>query len=188
MTWMILQSQHLGEEEYEPRRDPDWAGLEIHNEAITSMYVLIIKSSFAAFFSRALQHVVCIVSVSELDSPFSRWSKEQVCEWLQKQGLDLYVNQAQQCISSGQTLLKASQHDLEKVFFKKNPYFQICMYFYSFIILGYSVQCMMFLSVLQEMGIRHPLHRKKLQLALQSLGSEEDDTMGKLDYNWVTRK
>uniref|UniRef100_A0A671QYB1 Liprin-beta-1-like n=1 Tax=Sinocyclocheilus anshuiensis TaxID=1608454 RepID=A0A671QYB1_9TELE len=88
----------------------------------------------------------------ELDSPFSRWSKEQVCEWLQNQGLDLYVNQAQQWISSGQTLLKASQHDLEK-----------------------------------DMGIRHPLHRKKLQLALQSLGSEEDDAMGKLDYNWVTR-
>uniref|UniRef100_A0A673KGY4 Liprin-beta-1-like n=1 Tax=Sinocyclocheilus rhinocerous TaxID=307959 RepID=A0A673KGY4_9TELE len=89
---------------------------------------------------------------NELDSPFSRWSKEQVCEWLQNQGLDLYVNQAQQWISSGQTLLKASQHDLEK-----------------------------------DMGIRHPLHRKKLQLALQSLGSEEDDAMGKLDYNWVTR-
>uniref|UniRef100_A0A8C0Y158 PPFIA binding protein 1a n=1 Tax=Cyprinus carpio carpio TaxID=630221 RepID=A0A8C0Y158_CYPCA len=88
----------------------------------------------------------------ELDSPFSRWSKEQVCEWLQNQGLDLYVNQAQQWISSGQTLLKASQHDLEK-----------------------------------DMGIRHPLHRKKLQLALQSLGSEEEDAMGKLDYNWVTR-
>uniref|UniRef100_A0A672KG06 Liprin-beta-1-like n=1 Tax=Sinocyclocheilus grahami TaxID=75366 RepID=A0A672KG06_SINGR len=89
---------------------------------------------------------------NELDSPFSRWSKEQVCEWLQNQGLDLYVNQAQQWISSGQILLKASQHDLEK-----------------------------------DMGIRHPLHRKKLQLALQSLGSEEDDAMGKLDYNWVTR-
>uniref|UniRef100_A0A672KKZ3 Liprin-beta-1-like n=1 Tax=Sinocyclocheilus grahami TaxID=75366 RepID=A0A672KKZ3_SINGR len=86
------------------------------------------------------------------NNPFSRWSKEQVCEWLQNQGLDLYVNQAQQWISSGQILLKASQHDLEK-----------------------------------DMGIRHPLHRKKLQLALQSLGSEEDDAMGKLDYNWVTR-
>ncbi|XP_043093723.1 liprin-beta-1 isoform X2 [Puntigrus tetrazona] len=89
---------------------------------------------------------------NEQDSPFSRWSKAQVCEWLQNQGLDLYVNQAQQWISSGQTLLKASQHDLEK-----------------------------------EMGIRHPLHRKKLHLALQSLGSEEEDAMGKLDYNWVTR-
>ncbi|XP_073694751.1 liprin-beta-1 isoform X2 [Garra rufa] len=89
---------------------------------------------------------------NELDGQFSRWSKEQVCEWLQNQGLDLYVNQAQYWISSGQTLLKASQHDLEK-----------------------------------EMGIKHPLHRKKLQLALQSLGSEEEDAMGKLDYNWVTR-
>ncbi|XP_051746713.1 liprin-beta-1 [Ctenopharyngodon idella] len=88
---------------------------------------------------------------NEQDSPFSRWSKEQVCEWLQEQGLGLYINQAQQWISSGQTLLKASQHDLEK-----------------------------------ELAIRHPLHRKKLQLALQSLGSEED-AMGKLDYNWVTR-
>ncbi|XP_067247836.1 liprin-beta-1 [Chanodichthys erythropterus] len=86
------------------------------------------------------------------DSPFSRWSKEQVCEWLQEQGLGLYINQAQQWISSGQTLLKASQHDLEK-----------------------------------ELAIRHPLHRKKLQLALQSLSSEEEDAMGKLDYNWVTR-
>uniref|UniRef100_A0A673HSC8 Liprin-beta-1-like n=1 Tax=Sinocyclocheilus rhinocerous TaxID=307959 RepID=A0A673HSC8_9TELE len=89
---------------------------------------------------------------NELDSPFSRWSKEQVCEWLQNHDLGLYVNQAKQWISSGQTLLKASQHELEK-----------------------------------EMGIRHPLHRKKLQLALQSLGSEEEDAMGKLDYNWVTR-
>uniref|UniRef100_A0A673HYR0 Liprin-beta-1-like n=1 Tax=Sinocyclocheilus rhinocerous TaxID=307959 RepID=A0A673HYR0_9TELE len=86
------------------------------------------------------------------NNPFSRWSKEQVCEWLQNHDLGLYVNQAKQWISSGQTLLKASQHELEK-----------------------------------EMGIRHPLHRKKLQLALQSLGSEEEDAMGKLDYNWVTR-
>lgn len=46
---------------------------------------------------------------------------------------------------------------------------------------------MMFVSVLQELAIRNPLHRKKLQLALHSLGSEED-AMGKLDYNWVTRK
>uniref|UniRef100_A0A8B9HKB0 PPFIA binding protein 1a n=1 Tax=Astyanax mexicanus TaxID=7994 RepID=A0A8B9HKB0_ASTMX len=89
---------------------------------------------------------------NELDTPFARWSKEQVCMWLQDQGLGLYLNHAQQWIRSGQTLLNASQHDLEK-----------------------------------ELGIRHPLHRKKLQLALQALGSEEDDSMGKLDFNWVTR-
>lgn len=40
----------------------------------------------------------------------------------------------------------------------------------------------------QELGIKHPLHRKKLQLALQALGSEEEDNKGKLDYNWVTSK
>ncbi|XP_072290597.1 liprin-beta-1b isoform X7 [Eucyclogobius newberryi] len=89
---------------------------------------------------------------SDVDAPFARWSKDQVCEWLQEQGLGLYVNMARVWINSGQTLLQASQHDLER-----------------------------------ELGIKHPLHRKKLQLALQSLGSEEEDNKGKLDYNWVTR-
>ena len=41
---------------------------------------------------------------------------------------------------------------------------------------------------LQELGIKHPLHKKKLQLALQALGSEEEDAKDKLDYNWVTSK
>ncbi|KAM9480641.1 liprin-beta-1b isoform 2-T2 [Clarias gariepinus] len=89
---------------------------------------------------------------SEVDAPFARWSREQVCDWMQEQGLGLYVNHAKQWISSGQTLLQASPQNLEK-----------------------------------ELGIKHPLHRKKLQLALQALGSEEDDNKGKLDYQWVTR-
>ncbi|XP_060779741.1 liprin-beta-1b isoform X2 [Neoarius graeffei] len=89
---------------------------------------------------------------SEVDAPFARWSREQVCDWMQEQGLGLYVNLARQWISSGQTLLQASPQNLEK-----------------------------------ELGIKHPLHRKKLQLALQALGSEEDDNKGKLDYQWVTR-
>uniref|UniRef100_A0A8C5ER80 SAM domain-containing protein n=1 Tax=Gouania willdenowi TaxID=441366 RepID=A0A8C5ER80_GOUWI len=89
---------------------------------------------------------------NEVDVPFARWSRDQVCSWLQEQGLGLYVGSARVWISSGQTLLQASQHDLER-----------------------------------ELGIKLPLHRKKLQLALQALGSEEDDNKGKLDYNWVTR-
>uniref|UniRef100_A0A674AVA5 PPFIA binding protein 1a n=1 Tax=Salmo trutta TaxID=8032 RepID=A0A674AVA5_SALTR len=88
----------------------------------------------------------------DVDAPFAQWSKEQVCAWLQEQGLGLHVAQAQQWIRSGFTLLQASQHDLEK-----------------------------------ELGIKQPLHRKKLQLALQALGSEEDVSKGKLDHNWVTR-
>lgn len=43
-----------------------------------------------------------------------------------------------------------------------------------------------FFLLLKELGVKHPLHRKKLQLALQALGSEEEDNKGKLDYNWVT--
>ncbi|XP_031754319.1 liprin-beta-1 isoform X2 [Xenopus tropicalis] len=89
---------------------------------------------------------------SELDTPFAKWTKEQVCLWLREQGLGGYVGSGKQWIVSGQTLLHASQQDLEK-----------------------------------ELGIKHPLHRKKLQLALQSLGSEDESNYGKLDYRWVTR-
>ncbi|XP_066561532.1 liprin-beta-1b isoform X15 [Amia ocellicauda] len=98
-------------------------------------------------WSRDLQN-----TSNELDTPFAKWTKDQVCSWLQEQGLGLHVNSAKHWIMSGQTLLQASQQDLER-----------------------------------ELGIKHPLHRKKLQLALQALGSEEDDNKGKLDYNWVTR-
>ncbi|XP_030071334.1 liprin-beta-1 isoform X3 [Microcaecilia unicolor] len=89
---------------------------------------------------------------NDLDMPFAKWTKEQVYNWLQDQGLGMYVNNGRQWIVSGQTLLHASQQDLEK-----------------------------------ELGIKHLLHRKKLQLALQALGSEEESTYGKLDYTWVTR-
>ncbi|NXU58925.1 LIPB1 protein, partial [Turnix velox] len=91
-------------------------------------------------------------SRNELDMPFAKWTKEQVCNWLQDQGLGCYISNGKHWILSGQTLLQASQQDLEK-----------------------------------ELGIKHPLHRKKLQLALQALGSEEENSHGKLDYHWVTR-
>lgn len=38
-----------------------------------------------------------------------------MCGWLHEQGLGLYVAQCQSWIKSGQTLLQASQHELEKV-------------------------------------------------------------------------
>nr|XP_008257689.1 liprin-beta-1 isoform X2 [Oryctolagus cuniculus] len=91
-------------------------------------------------------------SNSDLDMPFAKWTKEQVCNWLVEQGLGSYLSSGKHWIASGQTLLQASQQDLEK-----------------------------------ELGIKHSLHRKKLQLALQALGSEEETNHGKLDFNWVTR-
>lgn len=38
-----------------------------------------------------------------------------MCAWLHEQGLGLYVAQGHSWIKSGQTLLQASQHDLDKV-------------------------------------------------------------------------
>lgn len=59
---------------------------------------------------------ICLfVFSSELDAPFARWSREQVCDWMQEQGLGLYVSLARQWVASGQTLLQASQQDLERV-------------------------------------------------------------------------
>ncbi|XP_060695707.1 liprin-beta-1b isoform X5 [Hemiscyllium ocellatum] len=98
-------------------------------------------------WSRDLQN-----TKTDLDAPFAKWTREQVCNWLDEQGLGMYVSGSKSWITSGQTLLHASQQDLER-----------------------------------ELGIKHPLHRKKLQLALQAFGSEEEDNKGKLDYNWVTR-
>ncbi|XP_069760585.1 liprin-beta-1b isoform X9 [Narcine bancroftii] len=98
-------------------------------------------------WSRDLQH-----TKADLDAPFAKWSKDQVCNWLDDQGLGIYVGASGSWITSGQTLLHASQQDLER-----------------------------------ELGIKHHLHKKKLQLALQAFGSEEEDNKGKLDYNWVTR-
>ncbi|XP_043565752.1 liprin-beta-1b isoform X9 [Chiloscyllium plagiosum] len=98
-------------------------------------------------WSRDLQN-----TKTDLDAPFAKWTREQVCNWLDDQGLGMYISGSKSWITSGQTLLHASQQDLER-----------------------------------ELGIKHPLHRKKLQLALQAFGSEEEDNKGKLDYNWVTR-
>ncbi|XP_037099181.1 liprin-beta-1-like isoform X2 [Syngnathus acus] len=91
-------------------------------------------------------------SPSPTEAPFARWTREDVCEWLHQQGLGLYAATAHDWIRSGQSLLQASQQDLEK-----------------------------------ELGMKHPLHRKKLQLALQALVSHDDLLQGDLDHHWVTR-
>ncbi|XP_041965611.1 liprin-beta-2b isoform X10 [Alosa sapidissima] len=88
----------------------------------------------------------------DTNTPFSKWSPEQVCSWLEDSGLGQYAIQTRQWISSGQTLLSASTQDIEK-----------------------------------EMGIKHPLHRKKLQLALRSFSSKLTEKSAELDHIWVTR-
>ncbi|XP_064785517.1 liprin-beta-2b isoform X8 [Oncorhynchus masou masou] len=93
-----------------------------------------------------------LTSVWDLKTPFSKWTPEQVCCWLEESGLDQYVILAQHWANSGQTLLSASPQDLEK-----------------------------------EMGIKNPLHRKKLQLALKSFSTKRTEKSSELDHIWVTR-
>ncbi|KAM9301869.1 liprin-beta-2 [Gastrophryne carolinensis] len=42
-------------------------------------------------------------------------------------------------------------------------------------------------SLEKELGIKHPLHRKKLQLAINAINTKKEDTSGQLDHMWVTR-
>ncbi|XP_047453074.1 liprin-beta-2b isoform X9 [Mugil cephalus] len=57
----------------------------------------------------------------DLKMPFSKWSTEQVCDWLEDIGLGQYGILARQWVSSGQTLLSATPQDLEKELAMKNP-------------------------------------------------------------------
>ncbi|KAI1904589.1 hypothetical protein AGOR_G00007180 [Albula goreensis] len=91
-------------------------------------------------------------SIRDKNTPFSKWTTEQVCGWLEDYGLAQYVNLARQWVNDGQTLLSATPQDLEK-----------------------------------EMGIKHPLHRKKLQLALRSFSTQVMESSSDLDHIWVTR-
>lgn len=52
---------------------------------------------------------------SDMSVPFSQWTKEQVCGWLEDFGLGQYVNLTRQWVESGQTLLSATPQDFEKV-------------------------------------------------------------------------
>ncbi|XP_043083487.1 liprin-beta-2b isoform X7 [Puntigrus tetrazona] len=91
-------------------------------------------------------------SARDANAPFSKWSCDQVCAWMEDFGLGHYVNLARQWVTSGQTLLSASSQDFEK-----------------------------------ELGIKHPLHRKKLQLALRSFSTKITEKSSELDHVSVTR-
>ncbi|XP_036836771.1 liprin-beta-2 isoform X5 [Oncorhynchus mykiss] len=91
-------------------------------------------------------------TVRDMNTPFSQWTREQVCGWLEDYGLGQYVNLTRQWVDNGQTLLSARPQDFEK-----------------------------------EMGINHPLHRKKLQLALRGFSTKALEKSSELGHIWVTR-
>ncbi|XP_067343342.1 liprin-beta-2 isoform X9 [Channa argus] len=91
-------------------------------------------------------------STRDMNIPFSQWTKERVCGWLEEYGLGQYVNLSRQWVENGQTLLAATPQDFEK-----------------------------------DMGMKNPLHRKKLQLALKAFTTKVIEKSSELDHIWVTR-
>ncbi|KAL3062213.1 hypothetical protein OYC64_010179 [Pagothenia borchgrevinki] len=57
----------------------------------------------------------------DLKMPFCKWSKEQVCDWLEEIGLGQYGVLACHWVTSGDTLLSATMQDIEKEPAIKNP-------------------------------------------------------------------
>nr|XP_046250977.1 liprin-beta-2b isoform X5 [Scatophagus argus] len=57
----------------------------------------------------------------DLKMPFSKWSAEQVCDWLEEIGLSQYGILARHWVTGGQTLLTATPQDLERELAMKNP-------------------------------------------------------------------
>lgn len=57
----------------------------------------------------------------DLSIPFSQWSKQQVCSWMEDCGLGQYVNLSRHWVETGQTLLSATPQEMEKVGDKIQP-------------------------------------------------------------------
>ncbi|KAF0040906.1 hypothetical protein F2P81_006804 [Scophthalmus maximus] len=109
-------------------------------------------------------------------APFSKWSTEQVCDWLEDIGLGQYAVFARHWVTDGQTLLAASVQDLEK--FRRQHLVTLSV--------RPAVLCPSSF-IFQEMAVKNPLHRKKLQLAVKAFGSKQPEKSAELDYVWVTR-
>ena len=47
--------------------------------------------------------------------PFTRWDNERVTAWLNDIGLNMYLVECKRWVRNGEHLLRASQHEWEKV-------------------------------------------------------------------------
>ncbi|MGH0143158.1 UNVERIFIED_CONTAM: hypothetical protein FKN15_041351, partial [Acipenser sinensis] len=95
-------------------KTPDEVPVEMHKSVLQVSIPALASSRKNSSEQSQEQEDWGLSEMSELDMPFAKWTKEQVCNWLQEQGLGLNVNFAKRWIMSGQTLLQASQQDLER--------------------------------------------------------------------------
>ncbi|XP_052270288.1 liprin-beta-1-like isoform X2 [Dreissena polymorpha] len=105
-------------------------------------------------WSRDIKKDLSQISEADFDVnvPFSRWDKDRIVIWFNEIGLNMYLSDVKRWCRNGDQLLKASQHELEK-----------------------------------DLYMRNPLHRKKLQLAMQAATGGSTNKAGDLDHTWVMR-
>lgn len=90
-------------------------------------------------------------ALNPLEQTFSRWTSEQIVNWLYGIGLGQYASECRKAFQNGLQLLNATPQELDK-----------------------------------KMGMRNPLHRKKLQLCLNGLSTKKIDGAN-LDTYWVLK-
>ncbi|XP_073996386.1 liprin-beta 1 isoform X3 [Rhodnius prolixus] len=54
------------------------------------------------------------------DKPFAEWTTDNICDWLKEMGLDGSLTEAKRWVKSGQTLLSATPHEIDKELNIKN--------------------------------------------------------------------
>ncbi|XP_035791916.1 uncharacterized protein LOC118466525 isoform X2 [Anopheles albimanus] len=96
------------------------------------------------------------------DKPFREWPLDALCQWFDHLGLGMYEEELRRWLGAGSTAPAAE-------LLKASP-----------------------VDVEKELNLRHPMHRKKIVLALADIGgTEEDDELfknaGKLDTAWILR-
>ncbi|XP_049540575.1 uncharacterized protein LOC125954386 isoform X3 [Anopheles darlingi] len=96
------------------------------------------------------------------DKPFREWPLDALCHWFDHLGLGMYEEDLRRWLGTGSAAPAAE-------LLKASP-----------------------VDVEKELNLRHPLHRKKIVLALADIGgTEEDDELfknaGKLDTAWILR-
>lgn len=85
--------------------------------------------------------------------PFSDWSLEVLCVWMDSLGLGMYNTDLKKLVNHGDQLAKMSMTDLE-----------------------------------HKLGIKSPMHRKKLVLGMKARqDTHMEAAQGGLDHHWVTR-
>uniref|UniRef100_A0A8D0AVP7 PPFIA binding protein 2 n=1 Tax=Sander lucioperca TaxID=283035 RepID=A0A8D0AVP7_SANLU len=84
-------------------------------------YPELVEFKRGGFRATAGPRLACSGTTRDLKMPFCKWSTEQVCDWLEEIGLGQYSILACQWVTSGDTLLSATQQDLEKELAMKNP-------------------------------------------------------------------